>query len=60
MAYRDDLSQLKNQATYNNDLMSLIFDDITDEQLKVQYPPQPMHPNAIDITGQRFGKLMAL
>ena len=60
MAYRNDLSQLKNQATYNNDLMSLVFDNITDEELKMQYPPQPMHPNAIDITGQKFGKLTAL
>lgn len=60
MAYRNDLSQLKNQATYNNDLMSLIFDNITDEELKEKYPPQPIHPNAIDITGQKFGKMVAL
>lgn len=60
MAYRNDLAYLKNQATYNNDLMSLVFENITDEELKEKYPPQPIHPNAIDITGQQFGQLKAL
>ena len=56
--YQKDLPQ--NQPTHNNDLMSLVFDNITDEELKILYPPQRIHPNAIDITGQRFGKLTAL
>lgn len=60
MAYRNDLALLDKQATYNNDLMSLVFKNMTDEELKIQYPPQPVHPNAIDITGQKFGKLTAL
>ena len=55
MAYRNDLALLDKQATYNNDLMSLVFENISDEELKKQYPPQPIHPNAIDITGQKFG-----
>lgn len=56
--YQKNLPQ--NQPTYNNNLMSLTFDNITDEELKLQYPPLKIHPNAIDITGQRFGKLVAL
>ncbi len=47
-------------STANNDLMSIVLDAISNEDLKLKYPPQPIHPNAIDITGQRFGKLVAL
>ena len=47
-------------STANNELMSIVLENITDEELKTQYPPQPIHPNAIDITGERFGKLTAL
>ena len=55
--YQKNLPQT--QPTYNNDLMNKIIDNITDEELKIQYPPQKIHPNAIDISGQRFGKLTA-
>lgn len=44
----------------NNNLMSLVLENLSDKELKLQYPPQPIHPNAIDISGQRFGKLTAL
>lgn len=47
-------------STANNELMSIVLENITDEELKIQYPPQPIHPNAIDITGEKFGKLTAL
>ena len=56
--YQKNLPQ--NQPTYNNDLMSLVFDNMTDEELKIKYPPVKVHPNAIDIMGQKFGKMTAL